>query len=346
MTEETILSRATPSLRKKIEYSINLVRKAEKIAVAYDAENGFFLAFSGGKDSQALYHIAELAGVRYKAHFSPTSVDPPQVIRFIHNHYPDVEFMPIKRNIYDLAVDKTILPSMRIRWCCAEFKENAGAGKVTLIGVRHAESARRAKRNEVEINNRKFSGNFEEFEEYRKITPPRKRGRKSKAQTPSVANPNAVKSESITGCISGKDSLLISPIIHWTEKDVWEFLNNVVRVPHCELYDQGYHRIGCIMCPMSQHKQKIKEMQDFPHVKRKWIDAIKRIRQGGVSQSIATRHNDGGWIQHPNKEHWIQLHQTTPPYWKSRVNKGVWALQDPRHFGDKGQLRVFTKLFL
>ena len=50
------------SLRKKIEYSIDLLRKSEKMALRLDPENGFYLAFSGGKDSQALYHIAVMGG--------------------------------------------------------------------------------------------------------------------------------------------------------------------------------------------------------------------------------------------------------------------------------------------
>ena len=59
---EEALKRASIGLRKKMLYSIELLQKAEKIAMSYDKENGFFLAFSGGKDSQALYHIAELGG--------------------------------------------------------------------------------------------------------------------------------------------------------------------------------------------------------------------------------------------------------------------------------------------
>lgn len=76
--------------------------------------------------------------------------------------------------------------------------------------------------------------------------------------------------------------MLISPIIYWTEQDVWEFLNDVVKVPHCSLYDEGWHRIGCIGCPMSSHKQKMIENERYPHVKRGWIKAIKAIRNGGV----------------------------------------------------------------
>ena len=71
------------SLQYKIDYSVNLLRKAESLALKLDPENGFYLAFSGGKYSQALYHIAKMAGVKFKAHMSLTSVDPPQVIRFV-----------------------------------------------------------------------------------------------------------------------------------------------------------------------------------------------------------------------------------------------------------------------
>lgn len=303
------MTKKPPKFDEKLAHSLELVRKAEKIALAYDKENGFFLAFSGGKDSQALYHVAQLGGVKFKAHFSPTSVDPPQVIKFIRKNYPDVEFLPIKRSIYDVAVENSILPSMRVRWCCKEFKEDAGAGKVTLIGVRHAESARRAKRKEVEISHRKFAGNFEQFEQYRKekALNPTKRGGKPKTEKPSVANLEAIDSEHITGCISGKDSLLVSPIIDWTEDDVWYFLNEVVKVPHCELYDKGYHRIGCIMCPMSSHKQKLKEMRDFPYVKAKWIEAIKKIRMGGYHKANLPQQPIGGgkkFGHRTNKQDW------------------------------------------
>lgn len=97
-----------------------------------------------------------------------TSVDPPEVIRFVKKQYPDVELIKPKDSIFNIAVKKKILPTMRVRWCCEEYKETAGAGKVTLIGIRKAESSRRAKRNEVEINNHSFSGDLIGLEAYRK----------------------------------------------------------------------------------------------------------------------------------------------------------------------------------
>lgn len=277
------LERASEGLRKKMLHSVELLQKAERIALNYDAEQGYYLAFSGGKDSQALFHMAQLAGVKFRGHMNLTSVDPPEVIRFVKKNYPEVELLKPGKSIFQIAVEKQILPTMRVRWCCKEYKETAGAGKVTLIGIRKAESTRRAKRNEVEINNRKFSGDLDGLDEYRQEQKAKRARRKSKEQGVNITNADE---EQTLGCIHGKESLLISPIIYWTEKDVWEFLNDVVKVPHCSLYDDGWHRIGCIGCPMISHKQKMIENERYPHVKRNWIRAIKAILNGGIQNRI------------------------------------------------------------
>ena len=287
ITLDEVLPRLSQSLQRKLLYSVELLRKAEKLALAYDSENGFYLAFSGGKDSQCLYHVAKFAGVKFKAHMNLTSVDPPEVIHFVKSQYSDVELIKPKKSIYQAAVDIGILPTKRVRWCCKEFKESAGAGKVTLIGIRHAESSRRAARQEVEISAKKYSGDLEGLEGYRKERNANKRGRKPKNNI-EVTIVNA-DGERTLGCIRGQESLLISPIIEWTDDDVWNFLNTL-GVAHCELYDQGWHRIGCIGCPMSSAKQKIVENKRWPHVKRNWIKAIKAIRTiptvgGGVELS-------------------------------------------------------------
>lgn len=242
-------------LQDKINYSIALLRKCEKMALDYDPENGFYLAFSGGKDSQALYHIAKMAGVKFKAHMNLTSVDPPEVIRFVKRNYPDVALIKPKISIYDMALKKHIVPTQIMRWCCAEFKEKSGADKVTLIGIRKAESARRSKREEIEISSHKFSGNFDQFSEHK---------------------------EQMITCVGGKDKILVSPIIHWTDRDVWDFLNGN-GIGHCSLYDEGYKRIGCILCPMSNRKQKLKDIKRFPHVKQKWVQTIQKLIDAGYS---------------------------------------------------------------
>lgn len=275
---EDVLPKFSKELQKKIMHSVELLRKAEKLALAYDSENGYYLAFSGGKDSQCLYHITKIAGVKFKAHMNLTSVDPADVIRFVRVQYPDVELIKPADSIFNAAIKKGILPTMRVRWCCAIYKETAGAGKVTLTGIRHKESVRRARRNEVEVNNYQYSGTFEGLSDYRKE---RNKKRKPCKGTFSIIN---VDGEREIGCIRGKESLIVNPIIEWTEKDVWTFLDTL-EIKHCNLYDEGFHRIGCILCPMSSHRQKLTEMKRWPHVKRGWIRAIKALRRGGVFAS-------------------------------------------------------------
>lgn len=189
-----------------------------------------------------------------------------------------------------------------------EFKETAGAGRVTLIGIRKAESTRRAKRKEVEISDHKFQGTLEELDVYREALNEKRRKKRSQKQGVNITN---ATDEQTVGCIHGKESLLISPIIDWTERDVWEFLNNVIRVPHCELYDQGWHRIGCINCPMASPKQKQIEKERWPHVRRNWIKAIMRIRSGGGTNSPTSYQKDIWRADSDPKAVWRDKMETT-----------------------------------
>lgn len=77
----------TSSLQKKIDYSIKVIQKAERLALSMNDE-GFWLAFSGGKDSQVLYHLALMAGVKFKAHMNLTSVDHPKLYALLEKTIP------------------------------------------------------------------------------------------------------------------------------------------------------------------------------------------------------------------------------------------------------------------
>lgn len=252
---DDVLAKVSKPLARKIEYSVDLIRKSEKMALRLDPENGFYNTFSGGKDSQCLYHLVKLAGVKAKTHMNLTSVDPPEVIRFVKTQYPDVQLIKPKMSIYEMAKKKHLLPTRRFRWCCYEFKETSGGGKVTLIGVRKQESARRAKRREVSttIKGKRNEETFDQWSDHE---------------------------EQMVACVGGKDKILVSPIIYWTGRDVWEFLNSN-NIPHCELYDHGHTRIGCICCPMSSYRQKVKEIKRWPHVKRNWLKTIQWLIDNG-----------------------------------------------------------------
>lgn len=274
ITYQQAFKKASIGLRKKMQQSYEIITKALPLALKYD-EKGFYCGFSGGKDSQALIHMMQLCDVPFEAYFSPTTVDPPEVIRFVRKYYPEVSFTKVTENIYDVFKKLKTLPSQKIRWCCAYFKERGGEGKVVCTGVRKAESVRRSKRNEIEVSGKKFSGHMDEFEAWQE-----KRIKRNLKNLNQDQFTDAKQSE--VRCINGKDKILLNPIIEWTEQDVWEFLNHVVEVPHCELYDQGWTRIGCVCCPMAPIKSTIRDIKRWPHVKEKWIQAIMDVRKESI----------------------------------------------------------------
>lgn len=68
---------------------IDKVEKAIKRIQLYEPEEGYYLCFSGGKDSCVIKALADMAGVKYDAHYSVSSVDPPELVRFIKDNYPE-----------------------------------------------------------------------------------------------------------------------------------------------------------------------------------------------------------------------------------------------------------------
>ena len=67
---------------------LDKVEIAIKWLKAFEPQEGYYVAFSGGKDSQCVYHLCKMAGVKFDAHYNVTSVDPPELVRFIKKNYP------------------------------------------------------------------------------------------------------------------------------------------------------------------------------------------------------------------------------------------------------------------
>ena len=116
----------------------------------HEPPEGYYVAFSGGKDSCVILDLAKRAGVKFDAHINLTTVDPPEVIRFVRQQYPEVKIEKPEMSMKKLIEQKGILPTRLARYCCAEFKERGGTGRFVVTGVRHAESVRRSKRKLIE----------------------------------------------------------------------------------------------------------------------------------------------------------------------------------------------------
>lgn len=138
-------------------HQLNIYGK-DKVQVAierfktFEPPEGYFLAFSGGKDSCTIKALADMAGVKYDAHYNITSVDPPELVRFIKEQYPDVSLDYPRDSdgkvitMWNLIPKKVMPPTRVMRYCCASLKESSGNGRFVATGVRKAESVKRSTR--------------------------------------------------------------------------------------------------------------------------------------------------------------------------------------------------------
>jgi phosphoadenosine phosphosulfate reductase len=116
----------------------------------FEPKEGYYLAFSGGKDSQCVYHLMKMAGVKFDPHFNLTTVDPPELIYFMRKNYTDVEVHKPEFTMWQLIIQKLMPPTRLARYCCKELKEKGGAGRMVATGIRCEESYKRSKRRMVE----------------------------------------------------------------------------------------------------------------------------------------------------------------------------------------------------
>jgi phosphoadenosine phosphosulfate reductase len=123
----------------KVERAIELLR-------TYQPKDGpYYGCFSGGKDSCVIKEIARLGEINVVWHYNVTTIDPPELCRFIKKHHPDVIWVKPKVPFFEAAKTNGY-PTFQHRWCCKIYKESSTPrGSVMIFGVRAAESKRRAK---------------------------------------------------------------------------------------------------------------------------------------------------------------------------------------------------------
>lgn len=193
---------------------------------AKEPPEGYFVAFSGGKDSIVMYDLVKRAGVKVsQVVYSATGIDPPEVSQFIRAHYQEVTWQRPKESFWAL-LKRNGPPSKFRRWCCRLLKESSTPpGSSLLVGVRAEESVKRSKYKAIEPDKR------------RKLT-------------------------------------IIRPILHWLEWHIWDYIEDR-GLPYPQLYDEGFERIGCVVCPFLTGRNPHRILRN----KKRWPKLFKTFEK-------------------------------------------------------------------
>ena len=127
----------TDDLDKKVRQSVSLIQKAVGDKVVE-------VAYSGGKDSDVILELTKMAGVKYRAIYKNTTIDPVGTVK--HCKEKGCEIVRPKNGItFFKLVEQIGFPNRNKRFCCKHLKEYKILD-MSIIGVRKSESTKRAER--------------------------------------------------------------------------------------------------------------------------------------------------------------------------------------------------------
>lgn len=137
------------------QLAIELIREHEPL-------EGYYLGFSGGKDSIVIYHLTQRAGVKFDAHYNVSPIDPPQIRRFIKEWYPEIAWDYHARGFFKKVLSEGLpmRPPVGHRWCCKLIKEAGGKGRVKILGMRKVEGNSRKRYKPFEEKPHQGEGTF------------------------------------------------------------------------------------------------------------------------------------------------------------------------------------------
>lgn len=259
--------------------SIYWIKFYEGLALEHDPR-GYCVCTSEGKDSRVLGRLFRRAGVKHFYAHSITGIDPPELVYFQRRNF--AEYREQGYLTYDLMygksmwqlMKKNLIPPLRTkRFCCAELKEKRHEithGCVFSFGVRKAESPRRAKRREeIEITGKEWT--LMPFDDAAT------RGEFENCQT--------------------HGEVRVNPIVNWTNEDIWNYSESE-QLEQCSLYQEGFHRLGCIGCPMASYADRKKEFERYPGFERAYRRTFNEMYEMRKARGLFVSQNGGDeWFE-------------------------------------------------
>lgn len=241
------------------EEAIKMIQYFEPLALQQDPR-GYCVCTSEGKDSRVLGHLFRRAGVKHFYLHNITGIDPPELVYFQRKNfqkYKDAGYLAYdvmyRKSMWRLMQEKLMPPLRKARYCCEELKErrvSEQGNAVLSFGVRRYESKKRA-------------GNRRELEAV-----------KTKEY---IIMPfdNAENRRTFEVCYKDYEKRL-NPIAEWTTENIWDY-SRYWNLEQCNLYEEGFERLGCIGCPNARRCSREREFERWPRFKKLYLLAFEEM---------------------------------------------------------------------
>ena len=222
----------TEELQKKVEQAVKLIK-----AAGADGET-VEVAYSGGKDSDVCLELTRMAGIKYRAIYHNTTIDPPGTIKHVKEQ--GAEVMQPKVTFFELVAQMGF-PNQFQRHCCRYLKEYKTLDR-TIQGIRKCESTRRA-------------ANYEEPTECRVY------GRGRKKEYAEAFYPILDWTDEDVAEFIAERGIKCHPLYYDEEGNF-----------HVD------RRLGCMCCPMAYYRKRIEYFKSYPGMVKAYLRAGQKYR--------------------------------------------------------------------
>ena len=219
-----------------------------------------------------LLHLARASGIPFEVLHSLTTADAPETVRHVYDTFRRLEEKGVKCTVdkhvqpdgsrvtmWNLIQKKLMPPTRLMRYCCAALKEGGGKNRFIATGVRWAESTARKRRGGLEV-----------------LT--------SKPQSKLILSNDNDEDRRLFETCQLKGKRVVNPIIDWKDNEVLDYAT-IEKIPMNPLYCEGFHRVGCVGCPMAS-KARTMEFARYPKIKAAYIRAFDRMLEERRKRSL------------------------------------------------------------
>ncbi|MFC1718715.1 phosphoadenosine phosphosulfate reductase family protein [Candidatus Poribacteria bacterium] len=240
------------------------------------------VSFSGGKDSTVVSDlVCRALGRSDVLHvFGDTTLEDKNTYEYVNSFQeqnPQIPFFNAhaEHDFHEL-VEVMGPPSRVMRWCCTIFKtgpignllQSLGDQKIlTFYGIRRNESVRRSQYHKLSWNDPDRLGTVVKVD----------------------------REDDIHGVTIGAkigQQATASPIIDWTEFDVWNYILSR-GLSFNKSYRLGYSRVGCWLCPLNSGWSEILSSIFYPEASERWrlqlVDFARKIGKPDPEEYVDER---------------------------------------------------------